>query len=155
MLVRPTKIRTLGQSNSAQSVTGTASETTLATITIPARSMGESGTLFITTVWSYTNSANAKSCRVRFSGASGTQFLAVSPTTTASMRAQCQIGNRASTSSQVGGPSGATAFGVVAASPITSSVDTTVDTTVVITGQLANTGETLTLEAYTVELLLP
>lgn len=128
-------------------------EDTLATITIPANAMGANGRLRVSTFWSHTNSANNKTLRVRYSGASGTIFSTFTNTTTAAMRAQCEIVNRNATNSQVGGFNGTGGFGSGAASLLTSSVDTTAATTVVITGQKASSGETLTLESYLVELI--
>lgn len=146
---------TLGRSAVAQSVTGTLTETTLATITVPANSLGANGRVRITTVWSMTNSANNKTTRIRYSGASGTSYMAVIHTTSTSYRDQREICNRNATNSQVGGPVGG--FGGFGNNPgntvATSTVDTTVDQTIVITGTLANTGETITLESYLVELI--
>jgi hypothetical protein len=144
----------LAQSNVGVSCPADTNENALASITVHAGAMGPNGRLRITTLWSMTSSANNKQTRVRFSGASGTTYLTAGHTTVASLRDQREIGNRNSESLQVGSMPGApggfsTSSGVVT----TSAVDTTVDTTVVITGQKANAGETLTLESYIVELL--
>jgi hypothetical protein len=147
--------RILAQSAVAVSGAADTAENTLATITVPANAMGPNGTLRIWTSWSYTNSANGKTLRVRFSGASGTQFM--NPTVTASVVTSqiTQITNRNATNSQVSA-SGANASGIVVGSGTalaTSAVDTTVETTIVITGQKALGTETLTLERYLVELI--
>jgi hypothetical protein len=144
----------LAQSAVAASVTGTTTETTLATITIPANALGANGRVRVTTVWSRNASGTGSNTpRVRFSGASGTIYHnAALSTANLGMKAQAEIANRGATNSQVGGPSG-TPFGAAALGPVTSAVDTTASTTVVLTGQLANTGDTLTLESYLVELI--
>src|SRR5215469_16098705 len=49
------------------SVTGTAAETVLADVAVPANALGPVGMLRITTAWTTTNTANNKSLRTRFS----------------------------------------------------------------------------------------
>lgn len=136
--------------------TGDTSETTLATITVPAGAMGANGILRITTQWSHTSSGNNKTLFVRFSGAAGTAYLNNNVTTTASTRDQRLISNRNATNSQVGTNLGAVStggWGSNANAVVTSAVDTTAATTIVIRCQLASSGETITLEGYLVELL--
>ncbi len=147
----------LAASAAPVSVTGTASETALATITIPAGAMGVNGAVRIWTQWSYTNSGNAKTLRTRFGGIGGTQYMSVAPTTTASMRDVPRIiQNRGAANSQVGGVISATAgFAPTTGAPVTSAIDTTLAADIVLTGTLANTGETITLESYLVELIVP
>jgi hypothetical protein len=144
----------LAQSGAASSHTGNTSETTLATITIPAGAIGLNGCVRVTTLWSHTSSVNNKTLRVRFGGAGGTQYLNAVHTTSASARTQAQIYNRNSASSQIGYVAGvANPWGTNAGGNTTSAVNTTAAVDLVISGQLANSGETITLEAYTVELL--
>lgn len=147
--------RVLGRSAVPVSVSATTDEETLATITVPANAMGPNGTLRIWTTWTHTNSANNKTLSVRFSGASGTQYLALVVTAHAGSQVVTTISNRNATNSQVGyAASAATSFGsTIASTPATSAVDTTVATTIVISGQKASSGETLTLEWYLVELM--
>lgn len=141
----------LAQRAVASSVTGTLTETTLATITIPANAMGVNGAIRITPLFSYTNSANTKRLRIKFAG---NEYWNLPVTTTASSQSITMIRNRNAANSQVGmalavnsGLSQATT------AVVTSAVDTTTDQPLTITAQLANTGETITLEAYTVEIL--
>jgi hypothetical protein len=130
------------------------SENTLATITIPGGSLGANGMLRITTMWSYTNNANAKTPRIRFGGTSGTQYLSFAATTSASTQTQQIIRNVNATNSQKGWISGSPiCFTSSASSPVTSAVDTTASQDIVITGQKAVSGDTLTLESYLVEAL--
>lgn len=144
----------LAQSAAGVSHTGDANEFAFATITVPGRTMGVNGRLRIETIWSYTNSANNKTLRVRFSGISGTVFFTQTATTTVADRQLTDIANRGATNSQVGGPpTGVGGVSTAGSANTTSAVDTTADTTIVITGQLATTTETITLESYTVELL--
>lgn len=144
----------LAQSAVAVPLTGTASETALATIAIPAGTIGPNGSLRITTLWSHTNSANNKTWRIRLGGIGGTAFAAVVRSTTATDHDIRIIRNRGSASSQVALTAGTgVGFGTSGSAPVTGSVDTASAQDLVLSGQLANTGETITLEAYTVELL--
>lgn len=139
----------LASSFVSASVTGTLVETQLAAIAIPA--LGLNSVLRITTLWSYTNSANTKNLRVRFSGSSGTTYFQSTATTTASFYDQRIIANANSFSSQKGTlaspPTSASAQAIR-----TSTVDTSVPTTLYMSGLLTNTGETITLEGYLIEL---
>lgn len=144
--------RVVGQSAVAASVTGTTNETTLATILIPAGALGVNGSLRITTLWSYTNSANNKTIQVKFGG---TAFFSAINTTTASYNDQTIIRNR-SVSTQVAHLANAgNRLGSSGSAPTTGAIDTAVAQTVTITGTLASAGETITLEGYTVEILNP
>jgi hypothetical protein len=138
---------TLAQSAIAASVTGTLAATVLATISVPANAMGKNGMLRITTTWSVTNSANNKTIVTRF-GATDISSNAV--TTVSTYQEQRMIQNRNAANSQV------FIFGGFAytGSPIgTLAKDTTVAQNIDIVAQLSNVGETITLEAYTVELI--
>lgn len=141
----------LAASGVAVSHTGNTNETALATIQVPANAMGANGAIRVTTTFSYTNSGNNKTQRVRFGGAAGTQYFLVVDTATASRRHQTQIHNRNATNSQVG-QSQSVAFGSSGVAATTSAVDTTAAVDIVISGQLANSGETITLENHTVEI---
>lgn len=143
----------LGQSAVAVSGAGDTNENALATITVPANALGLNGTLKIWTQWTYTNSANAKTLRVRFSTISGTAFLSASTTTTATAQELTMISNRNAANSQVGGQAGVTWPAASTNAVVTAAVDTTVATTIVITGQKVLGSETLTLERYICELL--
>jgi hypothetical protein len=139
----------LSQSSVAVSVTGTTTETNLVTITVPANRMGANGRLRITAHWSYTNSANNKIQRIRFAG---TQLFASTQTTTTQQKVISEIGNRNSLSSQVTGVGG-TVDGLGAGTAlVTTTHDTASNQNITLTGQLANAGETITLESYVVEL---
>ncbi|QDV34903.1 hypothetical protein [Tautonia plasticadhaerens] len=144
----------LSSSAVSASITGTLTETTLATVTVPANVLGTNGQLAITSGWSHTNSANTKTLRVRYDGAGGTAFSSFALTTAATSRVYTTIQNRNATNSQ-GGVGGGVTFGTSSSTAVTASVDTTAATTLALTGQLSNTGETITLESATVELITP
>lgn len=141
---------TLAHSAVAASLTGTAAETTLASITIPGGLMGPNGAVRITTIWSYTNSANNKFARVKFGGS---LYIGATLTTTAQFHHLIYIANRGVTNSQIGAGNNTIPYGSGTAALPISSIDTSQDQVITLTGQLANTGETITLEAYSIEVL--
>lgn len=137
-------------------VTGNTTETTLATVTIPANAMGVNGILRVHTTWSYSNNANVKTLKVRFGGIGGTTYFNTTTTTTATFKHVFQLANRGVANSQVAGTSSGSTAGIWSSSTgavVTSNVDTTAETTLVFTGQLANSADNIILEAYLVELL--
>lgn len=139
--------RVLAASAVAVSHTGDTTEHALAAITIPGGAMGPNGVVRVTALFSHTDSANAKTLRCRLGGAgvSGSQVMAVTETTGASATVQRTIQNRASQASQV---IGAADNGPV----VTTTVDMSADQTLVISGQLANAADALTLDSYLVEI---
>lgn len=144
----------LSQSGASVSCPADTTEDTLATITVPANALGANGVLRILTTWTFTNSANNKTMRVRYSGGAGTIYSSNVQTTQATSQVLTLISNRNATNSQVGAANDHDGLTLGSASAIvTSAVDTTASTTIVITGQKANSGETLRLERYVVELL--
>jgi uncharacterized protein YbjQ (UPF0145 family) len=143
--------RVLAASGVLASHTGSTSETALATIAVPAGAMGANGILRVTSLWSYTNSANTKTLRMRLGGLAGTLFMEIAATTTAYYYSQRLIQNRNSQSSQIGQQGGTGTF-TTAANATTGTVDTSSAQDLVLTGQLASAGETITLEGYIIEL---
>lgn len=143
----------LAQSYVAVATPADVTEDALATITIPGGTLRANDGVRVTLAWSFTNNANAKTLRVRFSGASGTVYLNAGLTTQTPATATVVFGNSGATNAQAG-YSEAVIFGNVAtASTSTSAVDTTADTTVVISGQKASAGDALTLISYMVEII--
>jgi hypothetical protein len=141
----------LGSSSAAIPHTGTTSQTTLATIPVPAGAMGPKGKLRITALWSVTNSANNKTLRA-FLGA--TTLHAVNYTTVATVGFVKEVQNRNNQAAQVASPAGDLNIGTSTTSAvITATEDTATAKNVTLTAQLANSGETITLESYLVEVL--
>lgn len=140
---------------SAVSASGAAdtAENTLATITVPGGMMGANDYLEIHTAWSVTNNANVKTARVRFSSISGTEYLLTGLASYLNGRFITTIHNANSVSSQKGGGPPGGQVGVGTSAIPTSSVDTSADTTIVITAQKATSGDTMTLERYSVILV--
>jgi hypothetical protein len=146
----------LAKSAVAVPLTGTTAETALVSIPIPAGAMGPNGVLRITTLWSHSGSANAKSLRYRLgeNDLTGAQLMNVTTTATLGIMLQRMVFNRASQASQITQASAnAASFGTFAASPLATTVDTSIEQSLVISGQLVSAGETITLESYLVEVL--
>lgn len=152
--------KVIGASGAAVALTGSTSETLLATIPIPAGELGLNGAVIVTVYFSMTNNANNKTPRVRFgasgAGLSGSNIHGPVQASVAGYRGQAMIMNRNSLSSQVTAPAGLGAGGwntSTGTNPGTSSIDTSAATEIAISGQLATGTDTLTLEYYTVEIL--
>lgn len=149
-------IRILGASATAVATPADTSENILATITVPAGAMGLNGIIRILAVWTCTNNANVKTVRARFSGIGGTIFATGSMASAVSLRQFTQFANRGVSNSQVGGSSAHNVqFTNTTNAAITAAVDTSAATTIVLTAEKATAGDTLTLESYSVELILP
>ena len=148
---------TLAQTGAATSVTGTTSETVLATYTLPGGLMTPWSQLEIIVLWSFTNSANTKILRVRQSsvggGISGDPYFYFAGTTTASVQNICVIRSNNSISAQKGfgiGTGGVSGLGALSASLSAFNRNLANASDIVLTGQLANSSETITVEAYSI-----
>lgn len=144
---------TIAQSNTAVSHTGDTTETTLASITIPAGIMGANDSLEVEMLWSWTGTGN-KVPRVRFGGTGGTAYF--NPTVTSAGGGQAKVVIRAnnSTSAQKG-MLGSTfaSYGSGTGTLPSSSVDTSSAVTLIISGSVVTTSESITLEGYSVKLV--
>ena len=146
---RPTKAPyVLAQAVVNASCAANTTENVLATITVPANTLGLTGSVEILATWAMTNSVNNKTTRVRFSGPAGTEFQNRIITTQASSQQLTSISNSGAANSQRGMGVGSTGIGETTNAIVSGVVDTTVDTTIVISGQKASSGETLTLVKY-------
>jgi type IV secretory pathway VirB4 component len=110
--------------------------------------MGLNGYFVVSTVWSCTNNANRKSYILQF----GSTVSDIDLANSASYSDQRTIQNRNNASSQVifAGTGG---FGTSTTALSTASQNTTSSISLIINGDLANAGDTMTLEAYRVELV--
>lgn len=138
----------LAATGTAVTAPGDTNENILATVTVRGNLMGTNDSLRVASSWNYTNSANSKTLRHRLGGIGGTDYLVRAETTSNTVVWESLIANANATNSQVGSR---------IANPVgsvpTGTVDMTADTTLVITGQKASGGETLTLRSYVVELI--
>ena len=118
--------------------TGTTAETTMLTVSIPASLMNKRGRLSVIGLLSLTNNANLKTLKVKFGG----QTLAtVTSTSQAALGFSTWLLNLNSETAQRN--NNATSF----------TIDTTIANDLVITGQLANAGDTVTLTAVSMEII--
>jgi hypothetical protein len=143
-------VMVVAQSAVAASHTGDTNDFTFATVQIPAYAMGPNGRLRITTLWSCTNNANNKNVRVKFDGTSFTDLVL---TSVANARAVTEISNRNANNSQVGAPVNFAGVGTNTGALITAAIATSSNKNITITAQLATAGDTVTLEAYVIELI--
>ena len=131
-------------------LTGTTSETTLATITLP--SLGANDGVRVTLNWSFTSSVNLKSMFVKINGSTFAQNSTSTSGHTAS-RMEVMVMNRNNTASQLGSIFG---FGYTAGAAVTflnPTVETSGSNTITIRAQLASSSETITLEGYVVQVV--
>lgn len=138
----------LATSAVAVSHTGDTNETALATITIPANLLGPNDRVTVEFGCSYTNSANTKTIRVRLGSISGTAIIQTAPTTTASTRMLGGFQNRNSLASQVAITNTSGSLGASSGDFVTDTVNFANQQQILITGQLASAGETITLNSY-------
>ena len=138
----------LCQSGTANSVTGTVTETILATCTLPANTMGANGHLEIISYWNFTGSTNSKILRVKLSTQSALAQTVSTNTSVAGLY-NTIVWAANSTSSQIS--AGTNSFGTLTNTVSTLTVSTTADVAITLTGTLANTGETITLMSYTIK----
>ena len=124
--------------SSTVSLTGTTTETTLLTIPIKGGLMGLGTRLNEAAFFTMTNNANVKTFRAKIGGSTIATATSSSLATTGF---NFWLLNRNSQSSQYN--NNASSF----------AIDTSVDFDLVITGQLANAADTLTLSALTLEAL--
>jgi hypothetical protein len=136
--------------------TGNTDETALVTISLGAGTMGINGVLRLNTLWEYTNSANTKTVRARLGGLAGSAFMQIGMTTSATANYTHTCRNYGAANAQRFYTIASTAgFGNTSTALGTASVDTSLAQDVVISAQLANAGETITLIGYDLTLLRP
>lgn len=138
----------IAQSGAAVSVPADTTEDTLATIILQRNTMGANGCVLVDFLTSWTASANLKTVRVYLGTTGTTAFTSVASTALVSgARPMAKICNANATNAQVGvNITGLTGLGAA----VTGAVDTTSNANLIITGQKASAGETLTLTEYTV-----
>jgi len=144
--LNPIKIFSL---SAAVVLTGTTSVVTLATITIPAGLLGENGKLKIYPLWATTNNANVKTLRLNIGGPLSTMTSQSVPNNSGLLI----IRNINSESVQKCSSGLVAGIGSSIGSIASPTIDTSAETTITITGQLAVGGDTMTLEDLFVEVV--
>ncbi|MBK8196973.1 MAG: hypothetical protein IPK75_01295 [Acidobacteria bacterium] len=132
-----------------QAHTGDTTETALRSITIPGGAMGPNGYVDLEVALSWTSSANNKVFRIRNGSMAGGAPMSSTVTTNVSRTWRGRIRNRNSQSSQISPANLASGVGDGSSAHVLTSVDTSADWTIYITGTLANTGEEVAVESVT------
>lgn len=133
------------------SLTGTTAETTLATIPIKGGVLGVNGKLRFYILGTVTNNANAKTFRLKHAS---TPLWQVSHTTAVGITSQILFLNKNSESSQVTSLFNSAILSGSAATVVTpSSIDTSADFSLTVTGQLANSADSISVTAIFAEIM--
>ena len=127
------------------SLTGTTAETTMLTIPIKGGLIGANGVLAIQPLWNANNSANSKTLRIKLGATTCYSYGSVN---LLHQDAYINVRNIGSESSQktTSGMSGGTGGSVNNYN--STSTDTSVDFNIVVTGQLANSADTMAIQAF-------
>lgn len=125
------------------------SENTLATIAIPANTLGANGMIRLFLLLTQTSSVNDKTLRVKLGA---TTFATRVQTTATHYGYYAWIVNRNATNSQIGTEYASNSG---QGTTTTGSENTTAALNLVITGQKETGSETITLNGYTVEIVRP
>lgn len=136
-------------------LTGSVAQTVLATASIPGGLLGANGVLEILTRWSFTNNANAKTYQAYWGPvAGGTEVLSATGASITTVRQMTEIEAAGATNSQrghsrfsIGGFTGSSA------AVIAASRDSTVNQQITFCGTLANAGDSMSLDGYTIRLV--
>jgi hypothetical protein len=150
------KIPAGGTGGAQVALTGSTSETILKTISFPAGCLGPNGQLRISILASAgANNANAKTVRWRLgaagAGLGGSNFQNYALTSTLTNNVQRLVTNRNAQNSQVTFGASNASFAQAGGALQTIAIDTSAAFELVITGQLASAGDTMNLDAWTIE----
>jgi hypothetical protein len=133
------------------SLTGTTLETELATIPIKGGVLGVNGKLRFYILGTVTNNANTKTFRLKHAS---TPLWQVAYTTAVGVTSQILFLNKNSESSQVTALFNTTGLGGNTVTVVTpSSIDTSADFSLTITGQLGNSADSISVTAIFVEIM--
>jgi hypothetical protein len=121
-------------------------ENILATVTIPAGAMGANGSLYVEFHCTVTNNVNAKTINARLGGIGGTVVYTDNYASLAIAGGELRVGNTGAANSQKTSAKRwlNTAFSLRAL--VTSAIDTSATTTLVLTATKATAGDTFTLD---------
>lgn len=137
------------QAAPATSHTGDTTETTLATFALPAGAMGPNGQIEVEAFVSMSGAASTKTLRVSFGGTTvGTFAIAAAST---GQQSRARIANKTAGTQITFGAGSVSGYGPSTSASVPSSIDTTAAVTILITGQLANAADTITLESYLIK----
>lgn len=138
---------TLSHSGVAVSGAADTAENILATCSIPANAMGANGRVEAKFVSSFTNNGNGKTIRIRYSGIAGTILYSNTWTTQQQVQHNVELANRNATNSQTSGVSLFYTSGLMTPL-VTSTIDTTAATTLILTCQKGVGSDACTNEQF-------
>jgi len=139
-----------GAPSGATTVTGITTEATLASVTIPGGSVGPRGSIRVHLLCSVNNDASVKTLRVKLGN---TTFASSSLASVATTSGWVHIYQRGVQNSQVCHPSIISSLTSSGAAVVIGAEDLSTDKLLTITGQLADGTDSMTLEAWSVEIL--
>jgi hypothetical protein len=137
----------IGRDNGAVQLTGVVTETILGFFIVAGNIMGANGWIEIETLWTCNNNVNAKTARIRLATLANPAFLSSSLASAVGGFFQSLITNNHAANSQIGGNIGG-GHGAASVALPTDTIDTTNTFVVLITGQLANGGDNMTLNHF-------
>ena len=140
--------------NVGATLTTVTTETVLSGFTLNKKLASPNMTIIVNSVWSMSGSANIKTPRVRFGGLTGTEYVNPQIASNSSFQPECLIRFRNALNSQTGMSSTQwSSYNAAGGVAVTSSLDMTVNNAeIVLSGQLANAADYLTLRGYTITL---
>ena len=150
LLNAPSIVKTLANA-AGSSLTGTVAETQSAAVTIPANTLGATGCLRVTGIMTGTGTAGTKSVRVKFGGT--TCYAVANASTVLSHSFSFVIFNKTTATQVALAVGAAVGYGASNTTSVTGSIDTTADVTLQFTSQLGNSGDTMVLDRYLVEVI--
>lgn len=143
----------LAQSGAASSVTGTTSETVLATIPIPAGLLSANGVIRVGCTFNFSGAAGTHTMSMRLGGSLVANNAGASSVLSAEWIRSIRAAN--SQSAQVMMQAGTLGGGTSTAAAAATSVNMANAQNLTITGTLGSASDTATLLGYTVEILNP
>ena len=132
------------------SLTGTTAETTMLTIPVKGGLIGANGVLAIQPLWNATNNANSKTLRIKLGATTCYSYGTVN---LLNQDAYINVRNISSESSQKTASGMAGGTGGTVNNYNSTSTDTSVDFNIVVTGQLANSADTMAIQAFLIMVL--
>lgn len=145
--------RILASSVTAVSHTGDTAEFTFATYSLPANTLAQHGRLSVISLWSTTGSVNNKTLRVKLGSTAFLAFVQTGGTSTSYYRTTDIFARTTASEISLVGTAGSGVGGQAGTTTGTEDLTTTLSLT--LTGQLASSGENVTLEGYQILVFNP
>ena len=140
-------LKLVAQSFVAVTMPNDVTEDTAATITIPAKQVGANGALIVAQHYTHSVGSGSVNYRIRYSGGAGTIVSSQAGSLAGEVSALIVLGNKNATNAQ-----GTLILGALNIVPtiLDAAIDTTAQTTIVLTTQKATGTDTVILKGYSV-----